>query len=126
MPEDHDEKSGDEISRFFDLVERATSVQAIDGLPLTGKRKNLKILFVEKDPVVLEELASSVWIAPLEDIHWMMMGNPTLMLYGPDGYLLNIQPLSGDYMRSDALPSDARLLSPGGLSEWIASRLPTP
>lgn len=95
-------------------------------MPLTGKRKNLTILFVEKDPQALAELAGAVWIDPTsEPVHWMMMGNPTLMLYGPEGYLVNIQPLLEDYIRSDALPGDARLLARGGLSEWIAQRLPS-
>jgi hypothetical protein len=111
------------VERFYDLLAKATELRAIDDFPRTGKRKNMKILFIEKDRAALAELAAAVRVKPLgAQFSLMMNGNPTLILSGPDGYLLDLQPLGDDFVRSDALPEDASLIIPGKFSEWIAIR----
>lgn len=111
------------MERFYSLVNQSTSVRAVQGSTVAGKRKDLKTLFVEDDPSAIAQLLGAVQVRPLgARFAFMTPGDPTLALSSSGAVVLTIQCLGDEAIRSDALSEDAILVQPGSLQSWIGRR----
>lgn len=98
------------------LLEKTTKFRLTE---LDGGRDLLEV----QDPSEVAALRKHLRIlVPDERFHCMCLGDQTIEVYGADGLLGELTLHHGERIRWDRWNSDADLVDPMGLREWLAAR----
>jgi hypothetical protein len=113
-----------DVRVFEGVLSQVESVKVVAGSTFDARRrKNNVLMATEGEAAVIEELRTALRPQPGDEQYaFMTRGEPTLALFDADDHLLGtVTCLLPDFIRTDTLRGDTRLVDPGALGAWLAA-----